>query len=392
MTSTRLSALGRHAPRALTFVALAASVAIGCSSGGGGGGATTPSDTGSGTTPSDTGRGTAPSDTGLTTPIDTGSDTTTFDSGMLADDSPADSFAPADTGVSETAPPDSARSESSTDAPPPFDSGPFPFDAPPFDGGTTNPDHGGTTGATCTDDTACNVTGDGINKCSNKLFSAGTLYPTPVCIGTDCDPGDGTTIVGCDKDTGVCLSTGTGGICIPVCAFDDSGAAPAGCKGKDVCNVYGWGKDSTGKVTGVGYCFGGCKADADCAGGDKCQVEDGLCVKTLKTYAKRLGDPCVKADYDTATGCICDYDSTSGQGYCTTSCFVGGTACPTGFGCAAGLPKTSSTDGSALFTKDPTGMAGSCLKTCSADADCSAVHGYCADLASGKACVPGTKP
>ena len=295
-----------------------------------------------------------------------------------------DTLTPGGDSVVTTKPPTDANH----DGPRPLDGG----DATSTEGGVTNPPHGGTTGSPCTDDTACDTTGDGINKCSNKLFKAGTLYPTPVCIGTDCDPGDGTSIVGCDMDKGVCLSTGTGGICIGACGFDDSGAAPTGCQGKDVCNVYGWGKDTSGKLTGVGYCFGGCKADADCTGGDKCQVEDGLCVKAPNTYAKKLGDPCVKADYDKATGCICNYDSTSGQGYCIKACYVGGAACDTGFSCSAGLPKTSSTDGSALFTKDPTGMAGSCLKTCSADADCAAVHGYCADLASGKACVPGTKP
>src|SRR3954468_5628435 len=42
---------------------------------------------------------------------------------------------------------------------------------------------GNTVGLPCTDDTTCDETGDGVKGCSNTLFTLGTLYPAPVCIG-----------------------------------------------------------------------------------------------------------------------------------------------------------------------------------------------------------------
>ena len=250
----------------------------------------------------------------------------------------------------------------------------------------------GTTGKACTDDTTCDVSGAGVNACSNALFSLGTLYPAPVCVGKDCDPGDGTSIMGCDDPLGVCLSTGSGGICLPACSFGaDDGAAPVGCVGKDACNVLGWGKDSAGKLQGVGYCFGGCTADADCTKGDKCQVESGLCVKAPVVYTKTLGTACTDADATSKPAkCECLYLTSTKKGYCSTFCKVGdaSTTCATGYTCSPGLPTTDSTDGSALFSKDPAGMAGNCLKTCTADADCTALNSTCKTTASGKVCYP----
>lgn len=243
-----------------------------------------------------------------------------------------------------------------------------------------------TVGKPCTDDSTCDVTGAGITACSNGLFTDGTLDPTPVCLGTDCDPGDGTTIETCDGGRGVCLDDGSGGgQCFPSCTFATSdGAAPKGCEGKNVCNVLGWGKDASGTLAGVGYCFGGCLADGDCTGGDKCQKETGLCVKTPDTYTKAQGDPCTDSD----TTCSCLYLTT--LGYCSNFCLVGSsaTSCPTGFVCSPDLPTTDSTDGSALFSKDPTGIAGTCLKTCAADADCATMNSTCQTTATGKVCYP----
>jgi hypothetical protein len=279
---------------------------------------------------------------------------------------------------------------------PPTDTSPPPVDTSPVDTGTdTGPTEGGTTGKTCTSDLTCDVLGDGVNACSSDVFSLGTLYPTPVCIGTKCDPGDGTTIVPCDADKGVCLASGTSGICLPECSFADDGAAPTGCAGKDVCNVYGWGSPS-GTLAGVGYCFGGCVADSDCTGGNKCQKQSGLCVKSVVTYTKAVGDACVKADAGSATvaaKCECLYATATGKGYCSTFCTVGGaTTCGTGFTCSASLPKADPTTGAPLFTKSPVGMAGYCLKNCTTDSDCTAVNGWCQATTDGKVCQPGTKP
>ena len=263
-----------------------------------------------------------------------------------------------------------------------------PVDGAGGDGGKTGQ---GTTGKECVDDTTCDVSGDGIQFCSNAGFSGGTLYPSPVCLGLgECDPGDGTTIMYCDGEPdnplGVCLSSGGKGLCLPLCTFADDGATAKGCAGKDACNAYGWGKDTSGVVGGVGYCFGGCTADADCTKGDKCQ--DGLCLKAVSTKTKAVGDPCTDADAKAPEKCDCVYATASKKGYCTQYCQIGNTAtaCPTGFTCSAGLPTTDSKDGSALFSKEPAGMAGNCLKPCTADADCSALGTTCVTTPEGKVC------
>ncbi|GAC1560438.1 MAG: hypothetical protein NVS3B10_18720 [Polyangiales bacterium] len=244
-----------------------------------------------------------------------------------------------------------------------------------------------TTGNKCAANAECDPLGTGDDKCSNGLFKSGTLYPTPVCIGVTCDPGAGTTIMACDNNKGVCLSTGSGGICLPVCGFDNSTAAPTGCQGKDGCNVYGWGKDATsGKLNGVGYCFGGCSADADCTGGDKCQKESGLCVKAPIAYTKAVGDACLNTD--AGKTCECLYSNKTNKGYCSQACQVGTAGvCGTGYSCSALLPKVD-TSGAALFSKSPAGISGYCMKNCATDADCTALNGTCQDTTDGKVCSP----
>jgi hypothetical protein len=248
----------------------------------------------------------------------------------------------------------------------------------------------GTTGKPCTTDDECDVTGSGVNSCGNA-FAIGTLFPTPVCIGRGCDIGDGTSIMGCDGDLGVCLDDGASGICLGACGFKNDGAAPSpACAGKDACQVLGWGKDSAGVLSGVGYCFGGCTADTDCTKGDKCQKESGLCVKTPIVFTKAVGDACTDLDAKAPAKCECLYLTTTKKGYCSSFCKVGdaATACPTGFTCSPGLPTTDSTDGSALFSMDPAGIGANCLKNCTTDADCTAINSECRTTASGKVCYP----
>ncbi len=221
-------------------------------------------------------------------------------------------------------------------------------------------------------------------------FSAGPLFPTAVCIGIDdaeCAANDGTAIVSCNGDKGVCLATGTHQLCLPQCTFDDSGKAPVGCAGKDVCNVYGWGRDTGGKVYGIGYCFGGCRADRDCPTGSSCQREEGLCVTTKKSYAKISGMPCTKAEATgTSPACNCMYGTTSGKGYCADFCVVGQSTCGAGSVCSPSLA-TSDTTGP-LFSHDPTGMAGSCVRTCTSDVECAPINARCQTTATGKVCQP----
>ena len=51
----------------------------------------------------------------------------------------------------------------------------------------------GTTGLVCTKDEECSAADAGAESpfCSTSL-AGGSLYPTPVCLGMPCDPGDGT--------------------------------------------------------------------------------------------------------------------------------------------------------------------------------------------------------
>ena len=301
-----------------------------------------------------------------------------FDSGPSFDARPNPDASP---------PPFDARRDSI--APPPDSFVPdFGRETEPFP--DTGPASENTVGTVCKDDATCDPLGTGDNKCASDTFSFGSLYPTPVCIGLNCDPGSGTTVMPCDNGLGICLSTGGGGggICLPVCKFDDTGAAPTGCIGKDACNVFTFGSDpATGKPNAAGYCFGGCTADADCSLG-KCQKESGLCVKTVVSYSKTVGTPCSRPDAQ--RNCECLFSGTTDKGYCSQFCHAGdGTGaatCPTGFTCSASLP-TTDPSGAPLFTTTPKGAAGYCLKSCATDADCTALNAKCTDTTDGRVCT-----
>ncbi|MBI2394602.1 MAG: hypothetical protein HYV09_33845 [Deltaproteobacteria bacterium] len=287
-----------------------------------------------------------------------------------------------------TTPTDGGKTDAATDAPKPVDG------AKPETAVDTGPNENGTTGIKCTSDDDCDKGGDIQSVCTENAFSGNSLNPTPVCIAVECDIGDGTKIMGCDKNTGVCLSTGSGGICFPVCEFADSADAPKGCEGNNKCNLYGWGKDDAGKTIGVGYCFGGCKADADCPTGNKCQVEDGLCMKTVVTYTKTPGTACTDLDAKAPAKCNCLYTTADKAGYCANTCWFGETTCAAGFTCDAGLPKTAIREGDTVFTAVPKGMAGYCLKDCTTDADCAGLNAYCDENAGTgkKTCQIGKRP
>ena len=323
--------------------------------------------------------------------VDTG---VRVDSGGTATDT---SVEPEDTSVVATDTGSSVDTGSGTDTKvpsdtgkPPIDTGVISFDTgPKVDGG---PPVDKTVGKACTSTDDCDLTGDGINVCTNGAFSTGSLYPTSVCIGTDCDPGSGATVMGCDADLGVCLATTSGGICLPACSFDDTGAAPAGCLGKNRCNAYAW--DNASGVVGVGYCFGGCKLDTDCPTGNVCQAESALCVKTKLTYTKLPGAACTDADAKAPEKCNCLYTTAEKMGYCANTCFVGETSCGAGFTCDPSLPRVALLTTDTVFTKAPKGIAGYCLKNCTTDTDCAGLNSYCAEMAgtAQKTCQVGKRP
>jgi hypothetical protein len=105
---------------------------------------------------------------------------------------------------------------------------------------------------------------------------------------------------------------------------------------------------------GIGYCFGGCKVDTDCPTGNKCQKEDGLCVKTPVVYTKTVGTACTDLDAKDPQKCNCVYTTAEKMGYCTQVCRFGESGtCGAGFSCDVGLPKTKLMDDDTVFTAVP---------------------------------------
>ena len=244
-------------------------------------------------------------------------------------------------------------------------------------------------GNPCTTTADCRVSD---YVCTAGAFGGDSLYPTSICVGTGCDPGDGTTFARCDDYRGLCLGTSSGSMCLPACFFGDDGAAPMGCLGKNKCHIYGWSRAPDG-LSGIGYCFGGCVADADCPAGNVCQSETALCVKTRAAYPKAPGTACTSADAKAPAQCNCLYETKTGSGYCANSCHFGETTCGAGFTCDSGLPKTPLRADDVVFTKVPLGLAGSCLKNCATDADCVGLNAYCDEGAgtAQKICRIGTR-
>ncbi|HLK35392.1 MAG TPA: hypothetical protein VKU41_01485 [Polyangiaceae bacterium] len=238
----------------------------------------------------------------------------------------------------------------------------------------------GTVGQPCKTMSDCQPDGGAMqNVCSNAmLFTLGPVFPTPVCILPMCDPGQDGNLHFCDgpdmpTSPGVCLptdSTGTTGVCLPQCQFPLDGSPTTGCQGKDVCNFAAVLLDTTsGQPTmGVGFCQGGCTADADCPTGSHCQTNEGVCVSSVKNPTKKLGQACSQTDAtNRACNCLFGADSPT-AGYCTQFCTIGGAACPAGYICDTGEPLTL-TDPSgnpiAGFPKETMGLAGTCNAICS---------------------------
>jgi hypothetical protein len=238
--------------------------------------------------------------------------------------------------------------------------------------------HNGTSGMACATDAECDPQKLGTSVCSasKPLYTNGSFDPFGMCVDESaCSIPDPTLIAACDKNTGMCVPTAKSNVCVPACAFDDSGATPTGCSATgNVCNPAGWGKDGSGRLSGIGYCLGGCTADGDCkVAGEKCDLMTELCTKAavIKAPTKALGASCSQAD-GTAQICNCYYSNTAPTaGVCSQNCRVGDTKnpCPTGFSCDPTLAPTLS-DGSAGFTTLPVGMGGYCLRNCTADTDC----------------------
>jgi hypothetical protein len=243
----------------------------------------------------------------------------------------------------------------------------------------------GTVGQTCTTDADCDKTGQGIAKCTATAgFTIGPIWPTPVCMLLTCDPAPpsdptGMYIHNCDSDDqdpsahAICVPTSNPaqsgkGVCYPMCEYQNDGQKPQGCQGKDTCTAFAFGSTSSGPV-GIGICFGGCTADADCPNNSKCQKDQAMCVKTPVTPTKAIGAACTKADADNKV-CNCSYNTKTGNGYCTESCITGtGSALPcsqNNYVCDAfALTSLGADGGTPGFTKQNDGMLGICFESCS---------------------------
>ena len=247
-------------------------------------------------------------------------------------------------------------------------------------------EYDGTTGKTCASDADCK-TRFGLSRCSSTVFAPESYFATPVCIVPTCSPVSDTTPHYCDgpdspTSPGICMPYGTsgGGICLPQCTYDKNGGPAKGCPGKDVC--FG---DTGATQGGVGYCWGGCTADADCPSGQKCQTDQGLCVEGVVPPTKPFGAACTSADNNNGT-CYCLYGA-NGTGYCSSFCVVGGAStCPAGSTCD-GLEYRQYG-----YSTPNAGLGGFCTVACTAGSEAGATcpaNTSCTNIfAAGPDCIP----
>ncbi len=285
---------------------------------------------------------------------------------------------------------------------------PKPVDATDTGGGEVPPpppeDHGKIVGKACTTDDDCDPKsiGDGWARCTKTAYIVGPANPTAVCVGFGdgssdaCDPSVSLT---CDGDVGFCWkssATGAGPArCDAMCKFDKAGASLTKCLGLNACNI----KSVDKSENYYGNCFGGCSKDADCPSGSKCDPYQQFCAKSCTSdatcgkitgstiwgcdltrsacafkYTKKPGDACTKSD-----DCPCLKATADTTGQCVSICKTGDGTCPSGTVCDPFLV-TKATDGTPLFsgwTKMPDGIGGYCMKTCTADTDCTAFGQVC---------------
>jgi hypothetical protein len=261
------------------------------------------------------------------------------------------------------------------------------------DGATSSYD--GTSGKRCQSNADCKgPSGPGVNVCSTSLNIP--AFPTPVCVSpVVCNPGTDGQVHYCDgpddpSSPGVCYAVdrppeANRGVCFPQCLIptDGSSVPASACQGKNTCNYYGTRVDPASHGTvAVGFCYGGCTADADCPANTKCQMNTEECRTTVTPPTKAVGAACTTTDAASDV-CACDYGP-SGNGYCIQACIVGSTTagCPAGYVCDTGVP--ASVSGAQA---DP-GLGGNCLATCSVDGGACPGGAVCTMGAAGIDCVP----
>jgi hypothetical protein len=255
----------------------------------------------------------------------------------------------------------------------------------------------GTTGKICATDSDCiGDAGVGINTCSNDYTSTvagdtGQVLPTSVCLipptSANCDPAPVTDPTGalphfCDgpddpSSPGLCAPidptnpTSGQGTCLPKCTFGTNGSAAVGCAGHDACMPSIFAQTTATTAVGYGFCQGACQRDSDCSDlgtGYVCRTDSGLCTLDRPARTKAIGAACTAADY-TSGACFCQFDpsTASEAGFCTTTCVVGGVACPAGWVCDPGEPSEIDfgAGASVILSGPAPGLVGVCLPSCS---------------------------
>lgn len=166
---------------------------------------------------------------------------------------------------------------------------------------------------------------------------------------------------------------------MPQCTFPLGGKPATGCAGTDVCYFLSYVQD---RNEGVGYCFGGCQSDADCAKagkGQHCQLDEGICL-TAVTPAQPPGTAC---NLSTGSTCNCLSNATTGAGYCAPFCVVGGNPCPAGTVCDAFAGATPDPGG-----QSP-GLGGYCAASCVGEAGACPAGSTCSFTdPAGPDCLP----
>lgn len=276
-----------------------------------------------------------------------------------------------------------------------------------------------TTGKPCTDDSQCDVTGQHLAHCpSTSVLRA----PTGTCElrdpkgGGACDTGDGSSVPLCDGGLGLCIVDAGVNVCLGLCQLDDAGRWVHACAGKNACELLTVAESDDKKTAVFGACRGGCVVDGDCATG-ACDPLSNRCVAASCTVAKdctaRLpapgfgcgvggvcrfafakidGEPCTPDPTATIASkdCFCLGRVGGVTGVCASVCKttapgVPNPECSPGFACDPQL------DAKAPLTFDvPAGIAGRCVRTCSADSDCGIPGFTCSRSPGGpsKTCHP----
>jgi hypothetical protein len=262
-----------------------------------------------------------------------------------------------------------------------------------------------TTGQTCDADSDCWADGGPhTNLCSRDPGFVQSidgvnaqLWPAPVCLkpwpdaGTagNCDPAPAATdslgvlVHFCDgpdepSSPGVCVPLDPSpqqgrGVCFPKCTFGLDASAGETCASPDGCVFLGYGFLS-GNPAGFGYCQGGCQSDADCAAlgaGYACQADLGVCTQTAIARTSDVGAPCGETD-ETSGACNCQLNPSTGKGYCTKVCVVGGSnGCDAGWVCETGQSASVSFVGGPVpyaVSGPAPGLLGFCAPSCDAGA------------------------